>query len=73
MNLYLLALQTLLSQLQISLGSLINSLLYLNPNQTRDLWQNGIICQQKDYSLLADRFEPLIYSFAIKLTVSIVT
>jgi hypothetical protein len=34
---------------------------------------NGIICQQKDHSLLADRFEPLIYSFAIKLTIPIVT
>jgi hypothetical protein len=33
------------------------SLFYLNANQTRDLRQNGIICQQKDHSLVADRFE----------------
>jgi hypothetical protein len=32
-----------------------------------------IICQQKDHSLVAGRFEPLTYSFAIKMTVSIVT
>jgi hypothetical protein len=49
MNLYLLAHETLVAQLQI------------------------IICQQKDHSLVAERFESLIYSFAIKLTILIVT
>jgi hypothetical protein len=57
MNLYLLAHQTLVAQLQI--------LTFLNANQTRDLWHNGIISQQKV-------LPTVLNLFAIKLTVSIV-
>jgi hypothetical protein len=32
-----------------------------------------LFCQQKDHSVLADRFEPLIYSFAIQLYCIVVT
>jgi hypothetical protein len=38
----------------------------LNANQTRDLWHNGIISQQKV-------LPTVLNLFAIKLTVSIVT
>jgi hypothetical protein len=65
MNLYLLAHQTLVAQLQ-------NSLFYLNANHTRDLWPKWYNLPTKEHSLLADRFEPLIYSFAKKLTIPIV-